>query len=108
MASAGHRGVLTREELDELLAGAAEVRREIAAEGDGRTPITRSLLDRQLEEFATEQSRLLSTQYQKPIRFQSLRNEELELRQFAADRVQRDGDRLDPRAGTSLWNWPYT
>lgn len=83
MASASHRGVLTREELDALLAGAAEARRANAAEDAGRTPTSRSLLDRQLEEFAVEQSRLLSTQYQKPIRFQPLRDEELRLREFA-------------------------
>lgn len=77
MQSTGHRSVLTREELDELLAAAAASRQEHAGEAEARGMDSPTQLDRQLEEFGIEQSRLLSTQYQRPIRFERIHQEEL-------------------------------
>ena len=93
--------LLSREELDALLASAAEgalreeqarrSSRPFAGQGEGRArPGRLAALARSLEEFAEEQGRTLSTQHQIAITFEATGWEEVSLSEFGATLLETD------------------
>ena len=90
MSDAAVRGLLSQEELEALLTGIEESRRTLSETAAAPAQRGSSLLERQMEEFSVEQSRQLSTQYQRPIRFERFHREALALEDFAESLLPED------------------